>query len=219
MSDSNDCGLDAAAYAMGALEPAEADAFRQHLETCPLCRAEVESFSTVVDSLPLSAPQYAAPRRLRRRVMGEIRAESKVRPAQRRVGRLLPRPVVAAACVGALAAVGFLGAELSAGPSRPAVRMVVASLGDASVRVSGDRAELIVRHLPQPGAGKIYEVWLKRDGKLEPAQPLFGVDQAGRAQVVVPGSVRGVSAVLVTAEPVGGRPAPTSAPVVVATLS
>jgi hypothetical protein len=41
----------------------------------------------------------------------------------------------------------------------------------------------------------------------------------GSAAVGVPGSLSGVSAVLVTQEPAGGTPAPTSAPVIVAPVA
>lgn len=218
MSDSNDCGQDVAAYAVGALEPAEAEAFRLHLETCAKCRAELDAFTAVVDALPLSAPQYRAPRRLRRRVMNEVKADLDLIAAPQRRVRL-PRPALAALCAAALAGAGLLGAELAAGPAGPATHVYAASVGNAAVRVSGDHAELIVRRLPQPGPGKIYEVWLKRGAKLQPAHALFGVDRAGRGTVVVPGSVHGVSAVLVTAEPAGGKQTPSSQPVVIAPLT
>ena len=58
------CGNDAAAYALGALEPAEAASFARHLETCAVCRDEVAAFALVVDTLPLSAPHHEASRAL-----------------------------------------------------------------------------------------------------------------------------------------------------------
>jgi anti-sigma factor RsiW len=53
----HDCGNEAAAYALGALEPAEAKAFARHMESCAVCRDEVAAFALVVDALPLAAPQ------------------------------------------------------------------------------------------------------------------------------------------------------------------
>ena len=61
------CGEDVAAYALGALEPAEAERFAAHLGTCTVCRDELESFRSVVDVLPMTAPQFKASSRLRRR--------------------------------------------------------------------------------------------------------------------------------------------------------
>ena len=52
----HDCGGDAAAYALGALDRQEADAFRAHLESCVVCRDELAAFRPVVDQLPMTAP-------------------------------------------------------------------------------------------------------------------------------------------------------------------
>ena len=51
-----ECGGDVAAYALGALDPAESDAFLRHLDACAVCRDELASFQEVVDALPMSAP-------------------------------------------------------------------------------------------------------------------------------------------------------------------
>ena len=48
------CGVDVAAYALGALDPAEAEAFRAHLRNCAVCRDELEAFEAVIDTLPLT---------------------------------------------------------------------------------------------------------------------------------------------------------------------
>jgi len=52
-----------------------------------------------------------------------------------------------------------------------------------------------------------------------PTGTLFGVTSTGTAAVGVPGSLDGVSAVMVTQEPSGGSPAPTTAPLIVARLT
>jgi Anti-sigma-K factor rskA/Putative zinc-finger len=211
-------GGDAAAYAMGALEPAEAEAFREHLKACAICQEDVASFTGVVRALPLATNQYQVPSGVRRRVMHEIRSEHQTAKPSGRVW-LMPRRAIAGVCVALLLGVAVLGGEQLGGRHAP-THVYAASVGDASVKVSGDRAELIIKHLPQPGTGKIYEVWLKRGSRAPtPAGALFGVNSSGRGDVVVPGSVRGADLVMVTAEPDGGSPAPTSNPVVVASLS
>lgn len=219
--DHHDCGADAAAYAMGALEPAEAEAFRRHLETCAVCAEELAGFEQVVQALPMAVPQYEAPKGLRRRVIREIGSGRRAaEPAMSPRGWAW-RPVLAVTCTAALLALAVLGGAQLGGSNRPEPAHVFdASVGDATVKVSGSRAELIVRHLPQPGTGKIYEVWLKHGNEPpRPTKALFDVDTAGRGDVVIPSSVRGVSALLVTAEPDGGTRSPTSTPVVVASLS
>jgi hypothetical protein len=97
---------------------------------------------------------------------------------------------------------------------------VTGSPGTAEVRVAGGHAELIVRHLSPPPAGRIYEVWLKRAGQPpSPTSALFSVTTTGAGDVGVPGDLGGVSEVLVTQEPAGGSLVPTDAPVIVATLA
>jgi hypothetical protein len=73
--------------------------------------------------------------------------------------------------------------------------------------------------MPQPPAGKIYQVWLARQGcASEPTDALFGVTRSGSGSVAVPQSLHGVAQLLVTAEPDGGSLHPTSAPIIIATL-
>jgi len=222
MSESS-CGNDAAAYALGALEPAEAAAFTRHLETCAVCRDEVAAFGLVVGALPLSAPQLEAPRPLRRRVLGSVRAEPRspridmARRARAWPASLAPAPVLAALAV-AMVALAFAGGiELGSGGGGG--RLIPASVGSAELSVSDGRASLIVRHLPQPAPGRIYELWLER-GRAAPApSTLFSVDARGQAQIGVPGSLHGLSRVLVTNEPEPGTSAPTGTPLIVAALS
>ena len=89
----------------------------------------------------------------------------------------------------------------------------------AQLRLAPDRASLVVHHFAQPPAGKIYEVWLVRGkGAPQPTMALFSVTSAGNGVVEVPGSLEGVSSVLVTPEPMGGSLRPTHAPVISVSL-
>jgi len=230
-SEKRDCGGDAAAYALGALEPAEAEAFRAHLERCIVCRDELAAFQQVVDVLPMTAPQYSPSRRLRRRVLRTVRDEprSAAAPARRQARRgglswgSFPRPAMALAVLLVLVVVGVGGAVLSstgAGHTRVIQASVVGTAGSAQLRLRDGQAKLIVNHLPLPPAGHIYEVWLKRaDAAPAPTSALFSVTSAGAADVDVPGNLSGVSQVLVTPEPAGGSRVPTHAPVIVAQLA
>jgi anti-sigma-K factor RskA len=56
-------------YAVGALSPAEREAFEEHLQTCAACRAEVESLRSIADLLAHAVPQHAPPLNLRGRVL------------------------------------------------------------------------------------------------------------------------------------------------------
>jgi hypothetical protein len=90
----------------------------------------------------------------------------------------------------------------------------------AQVRLGDGRSELVVRHMPPPPAGHVYEVWLKRGNRPpSPTDALFSVSSSGAGTVGLPGSLKGVSEVLVTPEPAGGSAVPSHAPVVVAQLA
>jgi anti-sigma-K factor RskA len=224
------CGDDVAAYALGALEPSEADAFRRHLAQCAVCRDELNSFQQVVSALPAAAEQYRAPQSLRRRVLAVTETEPKLAPASEaqrrrwRPGRFsLSRPALALGAIVLVVAIAIATISLSSsgsGTTRVYQAQVSGITGTAQVRVSGGHAVLIVRRLSPPPAGKIYQVWLARPHRApQPTTALFSVTTRGAGDVAVPGNLHGVSQVLVTPEPAGGSLQPTHAPVISATLS
>ncbi|MGK5449888.1 anti-sigma factor domain-containing protein [Streptomyces radiopugnans] len=87
--------------------------------------------------------------------------------------------------------------------------------GSATVVVSRsrDRAAFLASRLPEPPAGKVYQLWFDDDGAMRPA----GVVEAsgGRAAVVMDGPVAGADGMGVTVEPQGGSAQPTSEPLAV----
>ncbi|MHB8658060.1 MAG: anti-sigma factor domain-containing protein [Solirubrobacteraceae bacterium] len=211
-----DCAGDAAAYALGALEPLEAIDFEDHLTDCIVCRDELGAYRHVTEALPMAAPQVRVPVRLRRRVMHATRAGSE--PAPRRV-----RPRIALAGALAMAAIAA-GVGLQLGSSELPARMIQASVSSpaatAQLRIIGSRGELSVHGLPAPPPGQIYEVWLRYGrAALQATSALFSVTTGGEGVVDVPGSLRSVDQVMVTREPAGGSVVPTSAPIIVATLT
>lgn len=224
-----DCGDDAAAYALGALEPGEAAAFREHLNECAECRDEVEALGGVVQALAMSAPQHPASRRLRRRVIQAVREEPKSQPPARhrlRPGSIWsgPRNALATVAAAAVVLLGVLaGLELSGGTGERGQVIharVTGSSGSAELRIVDGRGELIVHHLAPPPPGHVYEVWLRSPhGPPMPASVLFGVGASGGADVGLPRDLRGISQVMVTPEPRGGSAIPTHAAVIVAPLT
>ncbi len=126
--------------------------------------------------------------------------------------------------VGALAAAAIVLAVLAlagsggGGGSRLVRAQVLAPGASASLRVSGGRAELLVNGMPQVPARRTYQVWVQRGGAPQPTDALFSVSGSGGATVAVPGSISGVRAVLVTAEPLGGSRTPTLPALIVARL-
>lgn len=214
-----DCGGDAAAYLLGALNPAEVEAFEQHLAECAICRDEVSALQRVVDALPLAAPQYSAPKGVRWRILHAVLQDARraVARPRRLMGLAAPacawRGVALAGGCAALALAVFAGFELS---TRSHVRVIQASVasvpGRASVRVSDGRGELIVRGFGPPAAGDIYELWLKRPHRAPaPTSVLFSVTSPGAGQIGLPSRLHGVSEVMVTPEPRVGARSPRTA--------
>jgi anti-sigma-K factor RskA len=216
------CGEDAAAYVLGALEPAEADAFRRHIAECVVCREEVAAFEHVTEALPpAGSARYEVPKALRRRVMREVRATPKTAPVNRRRGIRLPTglPLAWGGALAAVVVAVIVAIALGTGGSS-GTQVIQASVGSAQLRIAGGHADLIVHRLAQPPRGRIYEMWVQRGGaQPEPTGTLFSTTSTGTASVGVPGGLHGVSAVMVTQEPAGGTSVPTSAPVIVARVS
>jgi anti-sigma-K factor RskA len=231
MSGQHDCGADAAAYVLGALQPAEAEEFSRHLATCVVCRDEVAAFQHTANALAMTPPQHAAPRALKRRVMRAVREREAEahdsdtrRPRRWGSGLFVARPAIAAIAAFAVVVVVIGAIIVSSGGSsgtRTIAATVSRSPGTAQLSVSGGHAELVVRGFPQPTVGHIYEVWKVHSGAKAPSptRALFSVNSSGAADVGVPGDLDGVTQVLVSQEPAGGSLAPTTAPVIVASLA
>jgi anti-sigma factor RsiW len=170
----------------------------------------------VIAREPAAAPDEAPPAAAKRE------RKPRDRPWWRRSLPAL-RPVPAALAAAGILALGIAFGALVAGggPSEQTVRAQVVAPGApgarAALTVTGDQATLAVRNFPAPPNGRVYQVWLKRPGQAapEPTNALFDV-RDGTATVDVPGGVKGVDQVLVTAEPNGGSAAPTRAPVIIA---
>lgn len=222
-----------AAYVLSALEEEEARRYREHLQSCAACKADVAGLQPVVDSLPTGVSRVAASAELRERVMAQVRSEADLlkaagagadrsEPARRwRMSR--PQLLVTAVAMGVGLLIGTLA--IDTGSRSPATRVSTAQLAlmppgaRAVLRQAGTHAELVVSGVSQPPRGKIYELWIARPGDAPQAtSALFGVTHSGNASVNVPGSLAGVRQVMVTAEPLGGSAHPTSSPVIVATL-
>ena len=215
---------DAGAYLLGALPPLEADVFERHLMGCDACRDEVARLRPAVEALPRAVEPFEAPASLKRSLMAVVEAAAKpaVRSPRRRwlFGALQLRPSIALAACALLAgaALGF-GLSNGAGDDK---RVLSASVdrtalpgGSAKLEVAEDGpAALRVTGLPQPPRGKVYEVWVERDGMIRPAGALFVVDRQGNGSAAIPGGVDGVSRVMVTREAAAGAERPSEQPVI-----
>ncbi len=220
---------DLAAYALGALEEAEAAELRRHLEGCEECRRQLRWLQPAVDLLPRAIPQRDPPPRLRKRLMATVRAESRgaargaaARGRRRDLGVLL-RPATAVAA-GAMLVAGGVGGYLLHQPTeerpsvvaaRPNQRLAPAASGTLERRDGS--AILHVEGMPALARDQVYETWVQRGGSVEPSS-LFTLRRNRSGDAAIPGPLEGADAVLVTAEPRGGSAQPTSAPLLRASL-
>jgi hypothetical protein len=222
--DCEEC-VNAAPYVLGALEDHER--FREHLAACASCRAEVAELQLAANLLPEAVSPAVASDELRERVLATVRSEAELLQAAghraddppRLAGLQRPRRlspfavgVALAAAVAVLVAIALGGG--SAARERVTPALIAPPGARASLRLLGGRGELVVSGMPQPPAGKIYELWLNRGaGSPQPTDALFGVTSRGSCSVGVPSNLHGVKEVLVTSEPLGGSSHPTSAPI------
>jgi anti-sigma-K factor RskA len=225
---------DVAAYALGALSPAEAAELERHLAECEACRARLRWLQPAVDVLPASVEQLTPSPELRDRLMATVRAEGqasegpeiRAAPAKPRShwrggrGGLLLRPATAFVAgilivAGAAAGYALRGGEddatttVAARPLSPGV--------EAELVRQGDSGALQVRSMPAIDRDEVYEVWVQRGDGVEAAST-FVLDRNGGAVAAVPG-LEGADAVLVTREPYGGSKQPTTDPVLEAPLN
>jgi anti-sigma-K factor RskA len=217
---------DAAAYVLGALAPEELERFREHLDGCAQCRTEVAELQPVVDQLPSSVPPAGASEALRARILETVRSEASLLHAAgeqadepKRAARRFRLGATGAGAIAVAVAVAIALIVVLAGSSGSAEKVyegkVSAPGALATLRQHDGRSELIVSHMPQPGLGRVYEVWLsRRAGSAEPTSALFDVTASGAGATYVPSTLHGVREVLVTSEPQGGSQHPTRAPLI-----
>jgi hypothetical protein len=227
---------DAAAWTLSALTDSEAEEFATHLAGCDHCQAAVEELSPAAQVLGMAAPQIAPPDALRDRIMGTARAEAELLKAS---GAEADRPVTKAtrkrgffagvtpalaggiACV--LVALGITAGVVldERGPDSPKTKTFQADTRGgmtALATVDGDRVTLHLDGMKLPPSGRVYQVWLRRGGKVVPTDTLFAPAD-GKATVTVDQSLDGADRVMITDEKMGGSQAPTRVPAVESALT
>ncbi|WP_053734588.1 anti-sigma factor domain-containing protein [Nocardia sp. NRRL S-836] len=221
------------AHALGALPDAEEAEFEAHLGRCRSCCDEVAELRETVARLGMGVG-HVVPRALRPRVLAGVRRVWQVPPVSE-VGTALSRRrgvrraavVVAVACVVA-GAVGGVQGVLSDSTIAPVVvprtrvgdllaaqdlRLVTTGGSAVTAAMSRSRNEMLflangLRTLPR---GRVYQLWLV-DGHGPRSAGTLRSD--GVAASLLVAGIGEVGEALVTVEPAGGSPGPTSAPVV-----
>jgi hypothetical protein len=198
------CGhirLDLGGYVLGALEPDEAEAVREHLERCADCVAEHARLAALPGLLALAdglegAPAEAPPQAIEERVLDAVARERgrPARPRRRRAWR--PRVLAAGAVAVAAAAVALFVLTGDEEGSAPAygVRLQPVAGSAASARAAlesipgGTAVHLQVDGLPGDPS-TVYEVRCDAPGWTASAGT-FRVDTRGKAYVVLTTAAR-----------------------------
>ncbi len=137
----------------------------------------------------------------------------------------LPAALTAAALAAAFA-IGFAvsGDDGSGGaaPRTTVPAVATADAGSAPVRAQlvsdGGAWRLDVTRLPRTGDGRVYQAWVMRRGRGVEPSTVFVLARDGSSTVAIPQSLDAGDQVLVTEEPAGGSPAPTTRPLLSATV-
>lgn len=230
------------AYALGVLEPDQAELAERHIAASDACRRAFDAALETSAALALCVADSEPPRELRDRIVAAARAE-RAPPApvraprapglRERLGRLftpsagLALAGIAAAIVFALIAVAQHDSAASARDRQaalvallasPDARIVPLSAGDGSARgrvvVANGRAALVSALAPAP-SGRTYQAWGIPVGGGKPV-PLPTFSRKG-AVVIVDQAAR-YAQLAVTVEPSGGSQVPSQAPFAAAAL-
>ena len=229
-----------APWVLGALDPAEEQTVRAHVEACPTCRELAARLRRVVGALPLAADEVAPPARLRARVLAAAGAAEQPVGAPRPVAvtrqaralppfraglaRRMPAYALAAVALVALLAGVLVGQVALRGPGPAAPAQVARFTLTGHGQMAGAQATVVdlrtedvalvdFAGLPQLAAGRVYELWLVPAKGAPVAAAVFVPDADGRKVVLVNGSLAGYAVMAVTDEAgPDGASAPTQQP-------
>jgi hypothetical protein len=186
-------------YVLGALDPAEADAVREHLERCSECAREHASLAGLPALLTLAEPIESAPplaTAVEERVLDAVARERAPAPEPRRRRRWFPRPRVMIPAAAAIAAVAVALVLALGGGSRapydialrPAAGGTAGGHTQLQSTAGGTRLRMWVKGLPAD-PNVVYEVRCEAPDWSASAGT-FRVDSHGRAFVVLTTAAR-----------------------------
>ncbi len=228
------------AYAVDALEDDERAQFERHLEVCPECRAEVQSFAETTALIAETSSQTPPPS-LRDSVLSGISSirplppettpaeapadaapvAGTVRTLRRRTFPLLVAASVALIlmAVGALAwhpwstsSSTDLADQVLQAPDAVRVTEPVPGGGRLTIVRSASlkRAVMVGQDVPAPKPGTTYQMWLQQPGE---GMVSAGLMPDAEKPTVLTGDAATAQAAAVSVEPETGSPQPTSDPI------
>jgi anti-sigma-K factor RskA len=224
------------AYAIGSLDPDEAQQVAEHLAACTLCRQDLEAYQSVADELALAfadSTETPSPQ-IKQRLMAQVSDRRETSPVRQRwsLSRWMPAAGALALVMIALLAISNVllwqrmqNMEMLRGPRG---MWAIAIQGtDAAPQASafmivgadGKNGVFVVDEMPRLAEGQEYQLWLWRNGEVH-SGGVFDVDEDGYRglRVEAPDSLLSYSSCNVTIEPAGGSEYPTGEEVLAGTL-
>ena len=215
-----------AAYASNALEEAEICAVANHLAECRRHDEELTAMRADFDRLAASVQPVEPPSRLRDSLLTAF-DEALAAPEPQPIRATPARPksifstsgfayAVAAAMLALAVGVGAWGLSRDGGGNGDVI-VAQSSTGDASMQVTyvpDQKVAVMEVDLPPLPAGRVYQAW-----RIDGGSPVsLGLVETTSGSVAMVGDLEGASAVALSVEPTGGSPAPTTNPILIATL-
>ena len=225
-------------YLLGTISAADALWMQAHLERCPRCRAELEPLMGAVQALPFAAHDPGV--QMSDDLWNRIERSTSSQPSPTVVPdppvskiRLLPptrmtaRPwlMIAALIVVSLLGGAIFGAGLSqVSDNEGDAQQIAIQFTDPEITATGELRYLPeeqvfvleVAGMPEPPSGYVYQAWLIEEGEPIPAGVMMNPETGELACV---GDRDAFDTFAITIEPGPlGRPAPTSDPLLVASL-
>jgi len=170
---------DVAGWVLGALDPADAQAFEAHLGSCRSCQGTVAEFEPVARSLRIAVPAAEPPADLQARTLAAVQyaAMAAGRP-QQPAGKASRwwhlhwsnrfTPLFTAVAAAAVTAAAFVGAAIfaSAAPAVAASYVLTPAPGQAGSATAtargvagGYQIQLTAKDLRKLGPGEFFECW------------------------------------------------------------
>jgi anti-sigma-K factor RskA len=217
------------AYAIDALSPEEAAAFRSHLEGCQACRDEVRELQAAAGVMGASEAT-APPAGLKARVLTAADHAPQLPPKVTPIGaapsrRWVPRIVAAAILVLVVLAGGVsyvIEHNTEPGPAAAVTQVfdapdahhstvATSNGGKVSVATSKKLGEMAVNTdgLPKLGGRQVYQLWAMAGHRKPVSAGVLSDLRAGKAMAMPAPGTR----VAITVEPAGGSRRPTGNPI------
>ena len=152
---------EAAGWALGTLDPGDAEWFAGHLPSCPDCRAAVAEFGPTARLLATAAPADLPPPGLRARTLARVATKPRQSRRWSWSARTLAAAVIVAAgtSIGLLLSSGGTPAESYALALHSGTGLSASASGTVRQADSGWSVQLTAVHLPEPGPGQLYQCW------------------------------------------------------------